>query len=138
MQSLKQRYGQFEVEINNLVNAVANGLSSQSDIDRIRETDKAKHCLAAEIVMAETSRPMYPSIEELMDRLAIYREVLQTRNPTLCRPFVKLFVEGATVKPAGEVDFRYTFSPVMNGQESEYIQMVRTKGLEPLRSPTGT
>ena len=92
-------------------------------------TEKEKHRLAAEIVFTESRRPVYPSVEELMQRLSSYREALLTKNAALCRPFVKLFVTGGTLKSFGSVDFQYSLKPVEEPSEGVYFQMVRTMRL---------
>jgi site-specific DNA recombinase len=138
LRRLRQRYGQLEIEINHMVTAIVSGLSSQAVNERLQATEKEKRRVAADIVMTESSHPVYPSVEELVDRLAAYRQALLSMDASICRSFVKLFVTSATLEPAGEVTFQYSLKPVEQPEDGVYFQMVRTKGLEPLRSPTGT
>ena len=82
--------------------------------------------------------PNYSDFDTLVTRLSEVKENLLARYAEKCRPIVRRLVQGVELKDAHTVAFNYTLGISEQGADPVYLQMVRTKGLEPLRLPTGT
>lgn len=88
LQRLRQRFGQLEIEINNLISIMVCGLSSAVGKERFHVAEKEKRRVSVEIITTESSHPFYPMLEEQMEHLATNRETLLSLEASRSRVFV--------------------------------------------------